>query len=92
MAFAVTIGAHHGVFVVGTGRGASSGVGFAIPIDSVKGLVEQILQYGRVVRPILGITIAPPQALRQIGQEGVLVLEVPSGTPADKAGIRGTYR
>lgn len=74
------------------GKGASSGVGFAIPIDSCKGLVEQILQYGRVVRPTLGITIAPPQVLRQIGQQGVLILDVPSGVPASRSGLRGTYR
>jgi len=43
------------------GKGASSGVGFAIPIDQVKGLVDQILAYGRIVRPVLGISIAPPQ-------------------------------
>ena len=74
------------------GKGASSGVGFAIPIDTAKGLVEQVLKYGKVVRPVLGITIAPPQTVRQIGIEGVLVLEVPSGGPADRAGIKGTYR
>lgn len=34
------------------GRGASSGVGFAIPIDTVNGLVDQILKFGRVVRPV----------------------------------------
>jgi S1-C subfamily serine protease len=39
-----------------------------------------------------GITIAPPQLARQVGEEGVLVLEVPAGTPADKAGFKGTYR
>jgi S1-C subfamily serine protease len=38
--------------------GASSGVGFAIPIDQARGLVEQILTYGKVVRPVLGA--APP--------------------------------
>lgn len=54
----------------------------------MRGLVEQILKYGRVVRPVLGITIAPPQALRQMGLEGVLVLDVPPGTPADKAGMQ----
>lgn len=59
-----------------TGKGASSGVGFAIPIDTVKGLVDQILQYGRVMRPALGITIAPPQVLQRLGQQGVLILEV----------------
>ena len=46
----------------------------------------------RVVRPVLGITIAPPQTLRQIGEDGVLILEVPYGTPAAKAGLKGTYR
>ncbi|CAL5218990.1 g745 [Coccomyxa viridis] len=75
-----------------TGKGASSGVGFAIPIDTAKGLVEQVLKYGKVVRPILGITIAPPQTVRQIGVEGILVLEVPEGGPAARAGINGTYR
>ncbi len=50
--------------------------GFAIPIDTVKGLVDQILTYGRVMRPVLGITLAPPQAVRSLGLEGVLVLEV----------------
>ncbi|KAK9820272.1 hypothetical protein WJX72_008397 [[Myrmecia] bisecta] len=75
-----------------SGRGASSGVGFAIPIDTVTGLVEQILTYGRVVRPVLGITIAPPQAVSQLGLEGVLVLDVPEGSPASKAGFKGTFR
>lgn len=58
------------------GKGASSGVGFAIPVDTVKGLVDQILQYGRVIRPSLGVVIAPPQALQRIGEKGVLVLDV----------------
>lgn len=76
-----------------SGKGANSGVGFAIPIDQVKGLVQQILQYGRVVRPVLGITIAPPQAVRQLGLDGgVLVLEALPNLPAEAAGIRPTYR
>eukprot|EP00884_Botryococcus_braunii_P003646 jgi/Botrbrau1/13282/Bobra.27_2s0005.3 len=75
-----------------TGKGTSSGVGFAIPIDTVKGLVDQVLQYGKIVRPVLGITIAPPQTLRQQQMEGVLVLEVQPGSPAEKAGLKGTFR
>lgn len=43
-----------------TGVGISSGVGFAIPIDSVKGLVEQLLGTGRVLRPSMGISIFDP--------------------------------
>ena len=44
------------------GKGSNSGIGFAIPIDQVKGLVDQILTYGRIIRPVLGIVLAPPQA------------------------------
>ena len=52
----------------------------------------QVLTYGRVVRPVLGITLAPPQAARQLGQDGVLALEVMPGSPAYKAGLHPTYR
>ena len=69
-----------------SGKGASAGVGFAIPIDTVKPLVEQILTHGRVIRPVLGITIAPPQTLRQLGVQGVLVVDVNPGSPAASAG------
>jgi S1-C subfamily serine protease len=54
-----------------SGKGSFSGVGFAIPIDTVRGLVDQILAHGRVRRPSLGITIAPEQvttlAVRNVG-------------------------
>ena len=75
-----------------SGKGVSSGTGFAIPIDTARGLVDQILKYGNVVRPVLGVTVAPPQILRQLGEDGVLVLDVPAGTPAAAAGVRGTTR
>lgn len=42
--------------------------------------------------PPLQVTIAPPQALRQLGLEGVLVLNAPPGSPAAAAGILGTSR
>lgn len=44
-----------------SGKGTFSGVGYAVPIDAVRGLVEQILTHGRPVRPALGITVAPAQ-------------------------------
>ncbi|KAL6745615.1 trypsin-like cysteine/serine peptidase domain-containing protein [Haematococcus lacustris] len=87
-----------------TGRGVSSGVGFAIPIDAVRGMVDQILRLGRVVRPALGITIAPvPQMMTRQPRwgmqaeqapkaEGVLVVSVQPGGPADLAGVQPTRR
>jgi len=74
-----------------SGRGANAGVGFAIPIDTVKGVVNQIIRYGKIVRPYLGITLAPDSAVYQLGQRGVLVLDVPGGSPAEGQ-LQPTYR
>jgi S1-C subfamily serine protease len=72
--------------------GGSSGVGFAIPIDTVAGIVDQIIATGRVTRPALGVVIAPDAAAAQLGLRGVLVLRAPRGSPAGDAGVRGTTR
>jgi S1-C subfamily serine protease len=72
--------------------GASAGVGFAVPVDTVNRVVPQLVAHGRVVRPHLGISAGNAQALRRLGIEGVLVMAVAPGSPADRAGVRGTYR
>ncbi|HEY6563980.1 MAG TPA: trypsin-like peptidase domain-containing protein, partial [Pirellulaceae bacterium] len=70
--------------------GAYAGIGFAIPVDTVSRVIPQLVQYGEVVRPRLGIAAAPEQATRDAGIEGVLVLNVVRNSPAEKAGIRPT--
>eukprot|EP00897_Mesotaenium_endlicherianum_P002228 jgi/Mesen1/2032/ME000148S01124 len=72
--------------------GASSGVGFSIPVDTVSGIVEQIVKYGKVTRPVLGISFAPEQSVEQLGVSGVLVLDAPPTGPAGKAGLKPTTR
>lgn len=72
--------------------GASSGVGFSIPVDTVSGIVDQIIKYGKVTRPVLGISFAPEQSVEQLGVSGVLVLDAPPGGPAGKAGLKSTSR
>ena len=59
-------------------------VGFAIPVDTVKSSVTEILQYGKVIRPVLGIAFAPDQSSTSLGVNGILVLSVREGGPADK--------
>ncbi|GBF98129.1 protease Do-like chloroplastic [Raphidocelis subcapitata] len=68
------------------------GVGHAVPIDAVRRIVDQLLAHGRVKRPSMGVVLAPQAVLRGLGAEGVLVLEVPAGSPAAAAGLRATYR
>ena len=72
--------------------GTSSGVGFALPSDMVSGIVDQLIRFGRVTRPILGVSFAPDGALDQLGLGGVLVLDARAGGPADRAGVRSTTR
>jgi S1-C subfamily serine protease len=72
--------------------GASAGVGFAVPVDTVNRVVPQLIEHGKVVRPQLGIAAGNEWALRRAGIEGVLVMSVVEGSPADRAGLRGTYR
>ncbi|XP_048327775.1 protease Do-like 1, chloroplastic [Ziziphus jujuba] len=72
--------------------GASSGVGFSIPVDTVSGIVDQLVRFGKVTRPILGIKFAPDQSVEQLGVSGVLVLDAPANGPAGKAGLQSTKR
>ncbi len=74
--------------------GANSGIGFAIPVNTVKRIVPELIAYGRVQTPILGITPIPqPDYYRQLWSiEGVIVLDVVAGTDPERLGMRGLTR
>jgi serine protease Do len=78
--------------IVTGGSGGNQGVGFAIPIDMARNVMEQIVNHGKVIRGHLGVTVQGVDAdmakafgLSQGG--GALVAEVTPGSPAAKAGI-----
>jgi S1-C subfamily serine protease len=70
-----------------TTSGSSAGIGFAIPVDTVNWVIPDLIRYGRVRRPVLGISW-DDQYLKRAGREGVLVLDVSLG--AERAGLRPT--
>jgi len=73
--------------------GASAGIGFAVPVDTVNRVVPHLIADGRYVRPTLGITVdddISKRLLEEMGVEGVLVLRVQAGSAAETAGLRGT--
>jgi S1-C subfamily serine protease len=72
--------------------GSYSGIGFAVPVDTVNKVVPQLIQHGRLVRPQLGIALADDNIVRRLGLEGALVLNVTPGSTAETAGLRGTRR
>ena len=62
--------------------GASAGIGFAIPVDTVRRVVTQLIRYGRVQRPSLGVQVADDQIMRSIERQinaelqGVMITEI----------------
>ena len=73
--------------------GGSAGIGFAIPVDTLKYEVDTLIRDGKVVRPIIGISYLESARARTLGiDKGVLVLDVPDGSAAQMAGLKGTTR
>jgi len=72
--------------------GQSSGIGFAVPINTVRSSVEQIIQYGQPVRAGLGIYRVEDEIARANGIRGVVIEAVQPGSAAAKAGLKGLVR
>lgn len=72
--------------------GASAGIGFAIPVDTVKRVVPQLIEHGRVKRAGLGVVLVPDYYVTRLGLEGAMILELQKGGPSDKAGLRPIRR
>jgi len=73
--------------------GASAGIGFAVPVDTVSRIVPELIAHGRVIRPILGVDLDErfsAYVTRRLGVEGVLIRGVARGSGAAEAGLEGT--
>jgi S1-C subfamily serine protease len=80
--------------IASNGADQSSGIGFAIPINTAKAVLADLTRYGRVKRPSLGIVsyAIGPDLATQMGlavDNGILVQQVVPGGAAERAGIRG---
>ena len=69
--------------------GSSAGIGFAIPVDVVNRIVPELIRNGRVPTPGIGIVAASETVATRLGVDGVVVVRVVPGSPADRSGIRG---
>lgn len=72
--------------------GASAGIGFAVPVDIVNRVVPEIIRYGKLTRPGLGVSIADDRIVARMGIKGVLLINIQPGSAAEKAGLTGTRR
>lgn len=69
--------------------GAYSGIGFSIPVDVVNLVVPDLILYGRVNRPLMGIELVSPNYVRE---PGAMISKVSEGSPAMRAGLIGLSR
>lgn len=75
-----------------SGSGANAGVGFAVPVNLARSIMERLVTDGKVTRGYLGVSIQPvtlelAKAFKMTDAVGVLIGDVQSGTPAAKAGV-----
>jgi S1-C subfamily serine protease len=72
--------------------GSYAGVGFAVPVDTVRRIVPQLIAHGKVQRVGLGIEMIPDHIMASMGVEGVGIMRPVPGGAAAKAGLEGVRR
>jgi S1-C subfamily serine protease len=78
--------------------GTSAGVGFSVPVDTIKRVLPDLLSLGRYRHPYLGIRYAYPltprlaQGLNLATDQGLLLVQLYAGSPLEQAGARGAQR
>jgi len=80
--------------MIASSVGQSAGIGFAIPINTAKAVVNDLVTLGRVRRPALGVRTIPidPEIADELGlaaDYGLLIVQAVPGGSADRAGLRG---
>lgn len=70
--------------------GAYAGIGLAIPVDEVNRTVPQLIAYGKIIRPGLGISMVSDRIARQWGIQGILIDQAPPESAAGRAGLRSS--
>ncbi len=72
--------------------GASAGIGFSIPVAVVRWAVPELIKYGKIMRPTIGVELLETSDIKRNQLEGPLVMDVVKGGPAANAGLRPTRR
>ncbi|MBK9255209.1 MAG: trypsin-like peptidase domain-containing protein [Saprospiraceae bacterium] len=72
--------------------GASAGIGFSIPVDEVNWVVSDLIKYGVVKRPVLGVELLHPSYAQNWGIDGAMIMALSPGGAAEKAGLKPTQR
>lgn len=69
--------------------GAFAGIGFAVPVNTVNRIVPELIKYGKLIRPGLGVSLVPDAIAKRWGIKGLVIGKVSKGSGAERAGLRG---
>ncbi|MBP6705589.1 MAG: trypsin-like peptidase domain-containing protein, partial [Vicinamibacteria bacterium] len=72
--------------------GTNAGIGFAVPVDTVSRVVPQLIQFGRMRRPVIGVRLdsrLDGLVARRFGVRGAVIMDVEKGSAAARAGLTG---
>ncbi len=72
--------------------GAYAGIGFSIPVDVLSWVVPELVLYGHIKRPSLGVELASKRITKRLGLNGALIIDIRKNGAAEKAGLHPTRR
>ena len=69
--------------------GAFAGISFAVPVDMVNRVVPQLIAYGKIIKPGLGVSVLQDGIAARYGIEGIVLMRIAQGGAAHRAGLKG---
>ncbi len=69
--------------------GSNSGIGFAIPVNTIASIIPQLVKYGRLRHPQTGLSFVRNAVARQLHIHGIIIMAIKPNSPASKAGLLG---
>ncbi|WP_420888077.1 S1C family serine protease [Candidatus Nitronereus thalassa] len=68
--------------------GAYAGIGFAVPVNTITRVTPQLIKFGKLIRPGMGISLIPDSIAARWGIQGLIIAKVEPGSPGEKAGLQ----
>ena len=68
--------------------GAYAGIGFAVPVNTITRVIPQLIKFGKLIRPGMGISLIPDSIATRWGIQGLAIAKVEPGSPAERAGLQ----
>ena len=69
-------------------NGAYAGIGFAVPVNTITRVIPQLIKFGKLIRPGMGVSLIPDSIATRWGIQGLAIAKIEPGSPAERAGLQ----